>query len=163
MIAIRKAADCDFDEIWSILQEVFSKGDTYVFSPDMQKEEARIVWLEVPVATYVALKNDQIVGTYFIKPNQPGLGSHICNAGYVVETNARGEGIGKVMCEHSLNEAKLMGFKGMQYNFVVSTNLAAIKLWEKCGFSKVGVLRNAYNHKEKGFVDAYIMYQWFDQ
>jgi len=162
MIRIRTATSHDFDEIWPILQEAFSKGDTYVFSPDMPKDEGLIAWMEVPWATYVALKNNQIVGTYFIKPNQPGLGSHICNAGYVVKADARGEGIGKAMCEHSLAEAKLLGFKGMQYNFVVSTNQTAIKLWGKCGFNKAGVLHNAYNHKEKGFVDAYVMYQWFE-
>jgi len=163
MVIIKQATNRDFDEIWSILHETFLTGDTYAFSPDMSKDEGRRLWMETPLATYVVIKEDRIVGTYFIKQNQPGLGSHICNAGYVVRKDARGEGIGKILCEHSLKEAKSFGFKGMQYNFVVSTNKPAIDLWEKCGFSIAGTLHNAYNHKEKGFVDAYVMYQWFDQ
>ncbi|WP_425061321.1 N-acetyltransferase family protein [Sporomusa carbonis] len=107
------------------------------------------------------MENEQVVGTYFLKPNQPGLGSHVCNAGYIVSFKARGKGIGRTMCEHSLKEARTFGFKGMQYNFVVATNEVAVKLWKKCGFNIVGTLHNAFNHKEKGFVDAYIMYQWF--
>ena len=161
MVEIRRATNLDFDEIWSILHDAFSKGDTYSFLPDTSKEEGFHIWMEIPLATYVAIKNQQIVGTYFIKPNQPGLGSHICNAGYVIHSKFRGEGIGRALCEHSLQEAVKFGFKGMQYNFVVSTNRVAVKLWEKCGFNIVGTLQNAFNYKDKGFVDVYVMYQWF--
>jgi len=162
LIEIRRAANQDFEAIWPIIHEVFSKGDTYSFSPDTSKEEGFRIWMDIPLATYVALKNGQIVGTYFIKPNQPGLGAHICNAGYIINSNCRGEGIGRALCEHSLNEAKNLEFKGMQFNYVVSTNRVAVELWKKCGFKIVGTLYNACNHKEKGFVDVYIMYQWFD-
>lgn len=163
MIKIRRAADLDFQEIWPIIHAAFLTGDTYVFSPNTSKEEGFRIWMEIPLATYVAIKDDQIAGTYFIKPNQPGLGSHICNAGYVIGSNFRGEGIGRAMCEHSLKEASAFGFKGMQYNFVVATNHVAVELWKKCGFNIVGTLHNAYNHREKGLVDAYVMYQWFAQ
>jgi len=159
MVSIRRAAASDFTEIWPILHDIFSQGNTYVFPPDTTVEEAYHIWMETPVAIYVALENAQIVGTYFLKPNQPGLGSHVCNAGYAVSSKTRGKGIGQAMCEHSLKEARTLGFKAMQYNFVVSTNQAAVNLWEKCGFNIVGRLPNAFNHKEVGFVDAYIMYQ----
>jgi ribosomal protein S18 acetylase RimI-like enzyme len=160
MLNIRKADASDFAAIWPLLHEVFAKGDTYSFSPAISKEECFHIWMEVPLATYVATDDEQVVGTYFLKPNQPGLGSHVCNAGYAVSAKARGKGIGRAMCEHSLKEARAAGFKAMQYNFVVSTNQTAVKLWERCGFQIVGKLPNAFRHKEKGFVDTYVMYQW---
>ena len=161
MMDIRKAEASDFTQIWEILHETFLQGDTYTFSPDTTKEEAYHLWMEMPLATYVAIKNDQIVGTYFIKPNQPSLGAHVCNVGYVTANKARRKGIGRSMCEHSLEVAKTYGFKAMQYNFVVSTNHSAIELWKKCGFNIVGTLHNAFNHRNVGLVDAYVMYQWF--
>jgi len=160
MIVIRKVEGSDFDRIWTILHEVFQKGDTYAFSPDITREEVFHIWMEIPLNTYVATENDLILGTYFLKPNQPGLGSHVCNVGYAVSANVRGKGIGRLMCEHSLNEAKAYGFKAMQYNCVVSTNQVAVELWKKCGFEIVGTLPKAFNHKEKGLVDAFVMYQW---
>lgn len=161
MINIRRAETKDFAGIWPIIHEAFVKGDTYSFSPDTTKEEGFHLWMELPMATYIAVVKEQIAGTYFLKPNQPGLGSHICNAGYVVNPNFRGTGIGKAMCEHSIKEAISLGFKGMQFNFVVATNQVAVALWQKCGFNIVGVLPNAFNHQEKGFVDVFVMYKWF--
>jgi ribosomal protein S18 acetylase RimI-like enzyme len=161
MIKIRRAETVDFEEIWPIIYEAFMKGDTYSFPPDTSKEEGFHIWMKTPLATYVALENERVVGTFYLKPNQPGLGSHICNAGYVVSSIARGKGIGRCMCEYAIKEAISFGFKGMQYNFVVSTNQVAVELWKKCGFNIVGTLYNAFNHRERGFVDAYIMYKWF--
>ena len=108
---------------------------------------------------YVAVEDGKILGTYYIKSNQPGHGSHVCNAGYIVSTEARGKGIGKTMCLHSLDEAKKLGYKAMQYNLVVSTNKGAVKLWESCGFKIVGTLPKVFNHKELGFVDAFVMFK----
>lgn len=160
---IRKAEKGDFEEIWPILQEVFSKGNTYTFSPNISKEEAFNIWMEIPLVTFVALENHRILGTYYLKPNQPTLGAHVCNAGYAVRYEARGNGIGRRMCLHSLKEARRYGFKGMQYNCVVSTNHAAVELWKKCGFSIAGTLYKAFNHQEEGFVDAFVMYQWLEE
>ena len=103
------------------------------------------------------------MGTYYIKANQPGLGSHVCNCGYMVCADARGKGIGRAMCEHSLVEARKLGFKAMQYNLVVSTNRGAIKLWQDLGFDIIGTLPGAFEHRHKGFVDAFVMYQWIDR
>lgn len=159
MIEIRPATDSDFEEIWLIFSEVVSFGDTYAFSPNTSKLEAYHIWIEVPKVTYIAVKTNQILGTYYIKPNQVGLGRHVCNAGFMVATSARGEGIGKLMGEHSLIEARNFGFKAMQFNFVVSTNQPAIKLWQNLGFQIVGTLPNAFQHQTLGFVDVYVMYQ----
>jgi L-amino acid N-acyltransferase YncA len=159
MIEIRKAVDADWNQIWQIVREVFARGDTYAYSPDMDKEQGYKIWMESPTATYVAVENEEILGTYYIKPNQPGLGAHVCNAGYMVSAKARGKGIGRSMCAHSLKEAVKLGFKAIQYNLVAATNVFAIQLWKDMGFEIIGTLPKAFNHKTKGLVDAHIMYQ----
>jgi L-amino acid N-acyltransferase YncA len=160
MVEIKLAQDAYFEEIWSIIHEDLKKGDTYPFATQTTKAEAFQIWMKHPKATYVACRADEIVGTYYIKPNQPGLGSHVCNAGYMVASKARGQGVGRAMCKHSLHEARQLGFKAMQYNLVVCTNTGAIKLWQDLGFKIIGTLPKAFNHNDKGFVDALVMYQW---
>ena len=159
MIEIRKATDEDWDHIWQIVHEVLSKGETYAYDPNTNKEQGYAIWMESPVATWVAVEQGEILGTYYIKPNQPGLGSHVCNAGYMVSAAARGKGIGRSMCAHSLKEAIRLGFKAMQYNLVAATNIFAIQLWQEMGFDIIGTLPKAFNHKAKGMVDAHIMYR----
>ena len=158
-VEIRKAGPADFEGIWLIFHEIVRKGDTYAFAPDTSKEMAFDIWMEKPTATYIALAAHKILGTYYIKPNQPGLGAHVCNAGYMVSSNARSRGVGRAMCEHSQIEARKLGFHAMQYNLVVSTNKSAIKLWEDLGFSIVGTLPQAFKHRDLGFVDAVVMYK----
>jgi len=162
MITIRKADKLDFDGIWEIFRKVALGGDTYVFDPDISKEEAYSRWMAPYMATYVAVHEEKIVGTYIIKPNQEGLGSHVANGSYMVDSETRGLGIGYKLGEHSLIEAKKAGYKAMQYNMVVSSNKGAIALWEKLGFKIVGQLEKAFNHKELGYIDAYVMYRLLD-
>lgn len=159
MIETRKATDADWNQIWLIVHEAFARGDTYAYPPDTDKEQGYAIWMESPGATYVAVEDEEILGTYYIKPNQPGLASHVCNAGYIVCAKARGKGVGRSMCAHSLKEAIRLGFKAMQYNLVAATNVFAIELWKDMGFEIIGTLPKAFNHKTKGLVDAHIMYQ----
>lgn len=116
--------------------------------------------MELPQETYVALsQDDKILGTYYIKSNQPGLGAHVCNCGYIVSESARGQGVASSMCMHSQQVAVDLGFRAMQYNLVASTNEGAIRLWKKLGFQVVGTLPNAFNNKSAGYVDALVMYK----
>ncbi len=163
MLEIRKATNTDWEALWSIIKEVFLAGNTYPHAPETTKEEAYKAWMLLPTVTYLAMNNNEVAGTYYIKPNQPGLGSHVCNAGYIVDGKARGKGIGHAMCTHSLKEAIKLGFKAMQFNLVVSTNVKAFKLWKDMGFDVIGTLPKAFNHKEEGLVDAYIMYKWLNK
>ena len=156
---IRKASSDDFDTIWPIFHTIVAAGTTYPYAPETSREQARHIWMQAPRATYLLEENGQTLGTYYIKPNQPGLGSHICNCGYMVAPEARGRGLGTRLCLHSLNTAAELGFSAMQFNLVVSTNTVAVRLWKKLGFSHVGTVPKAFNHTEHGLVDAYIMYR----
>lgn len=157
---IREYRESDWPGVLPILEETFRAGDTYAFSPQSTAEEIRKVWIEAPAATFVACEADGLIqGTYFIKANQPGLGSHVCNCGYVVAARAQGRGIAAQMCEHSQAQALAMGFRAMQFNLVVATNTRAIRLWERLGFSVAGRLPGAFNHQRLGFVDALVMFK----
>ena len=159
---IREATEEDFDEIWPIFHEVVSIGDTYAYPPDTSKEEALKIWIQIPWKTFVIEENKKILGTYYIKTNQNGPGDHVCNCGYMVSSAARGKGLATTMCEHSQRMAIELGYKAMQFNFVASTNGGAVRLWDKLGFETVGRLPKAFNHPEKGLVDALVMYKWLE-
>jgi ribosomal protein S18 acetylase RimI-like enzyme len=160
MTEIRPFQPTDWPAVWLILQTTFAAGDTYTFSPQSTETEIHKAWVELPTATFVACNEaGNILGTYFIKPNQPGLGAHVCNCGYVVSTAAQGQGIASQMCEHSQKLAVEMGFRAMQFNFVVSTNTGAVRLWQKLGFEIVGTLPEVFQHQKLGFVDALVMFK----
>jgi len=161
-LQIRKAGASDFTAIWSIFHSVAAGGETYAYDPETTRQQARVIWMEVPAATFVAEQAGTVVGTYYIKANQPGLGSHVCNCGYMVAEAARGKGVATRMCEHSQREAVSMGFKAMQFNLVVATNEGAIRLWRRLGFAIVGTLPRAFRHRRYGFVDALVMYKWLE-
>jgi ribosomal protein S18 acetylase RimI-like enzyme len=160
MLIIRPFISTDWLAVWPILQSTFAAGDTYTFSPQSTEVEIHKAWIELPAATFVACNEvGDIVGTYFIKPNQPGLGAHVCNCGYVVSKAAQDQGIAAQMCEHSQKLAVEMGFRAMQFNFVVATNTGAVRLWQKLGFEIVGTLPGVFQHQKLGFVDAFVMFK----
>jgi L-amino acid N-acyltransferase YncA len=156
---IRAATEADRDAILKIFYEIISAGGTYAFDPEMSREEALAYWFRPDTQAYVAEKDGRIVGTYILGPNQLGPGSHVANAAFMVGSNVRGSGVGRAMAEHCLTEAHRMGFRAMQFNFVVSTNVPAIHLWKQLGFEIVGTLPGAFRHPEKGYVDVYVMYR----
>ena len=160
IIDIKPYEKQDWPGVWQILKPVFRAGETYSFAPDITEKQAQNAWIDMPEATFVAMDSDRnIIGTYYIKRNQPGLGSHVCNCGYVVSADLQKQGIASKMCEHSQQEAVKRNFRAMQYNLVVSTNKGAVRLWEKHGFEIAGTLPGAFRHKNLGFVDAFVMYK----
>jgi len=156
---IRAATRADRDAIWKIFHEILAAGDTYALDPKMSREDALAYWFRADTQTYVAEKDGTVVGTYILRPNQLGPGSHVANAAFIVASNAQGSGVGRAMAEHCLAEARQMGFRAMQFNFVISTNTRAIRLWKKLGFEIVGTLPGAFRHPEKGYVDVHVMYR----
>ncbi len=160
-MTIRKADEKnDYDKIWDIFSNVIQTGDTYVFDSNTPKETLHKHWFADYMDTFVAVdENDEISGTYIIKQNQIDLGNHIANCSYMVNPNFQGKGTGKLLCEHSLQFAKDKGFLGIQFNIVVSTNIGAVKLWQKYGFHIIGTTPKGFRHKELGLVDTYIMFK----
>lgn len=161
-IIIKKATDEDFPAIWEIFHLIVKTGDTVSFAPDTTFEEAKDIWMGHGHYTYKAVLNGLVVGTYNFKPNFSGLGSHVANGSYMVHPDYQGKKIGYQMVTHSLEEAKRQGFKAMQYNLVVATNIFAIKLYQKVGFKIVGQLPKVFNHLQLGYVDAYVMHRFLE-
>ncbi len=127
---------------------------------DITADQAHQAWMTLPAATCVCINDaGDNVGTYFLKANQPGQGSHVCNCGYVVSAAARGLGVASAMCRHSQALAVELGFRSMQFNLVVSTNTVAVRLWQQLGFAIVGTLPEAFRQPTMGHVDAYVMFK----
>lgn len=156
---IRAANPDDRDPIWRIFEPVIRAGDTYTRPRDASREDALAYWFAPGHEVFVAEDAGTVLGTYSLCPNQSGGGSHIANCGYLVAASAEGRGIGRALCEDSLRRAKAKGFRGMQFNFVVSTNERAVHLWQSCGFEIVGRVPGAFAHPTLGYVDALVMYR----
>jgi len=156
---IRTSHSGDADSIWSILEPVIRAGETYTLPREMSRQEALAYWFAPQHEVFVAQPDGQILGTYFLQPNQLGGGSHVANCGYVTAPWATGRGVARAMCAHSLERARERGFQAMQFNFVVSTNERAVALWRSFGFEIVGRLPGAFHHPTAGFVDALVMYR----
>jgi ribosomal protein S18 acetylase RimI-like enzyme len=159
MLTFRQATIEDGDGIWTILQAINARGDAYAYFPDTPKQDMLDYWLAADKHAFVAAHNDEIVGTFWLRDNQPGRGSHIANASYAVSYAHNGLGIGKKMGLFSLDAARSLGYKAMQFNLVVKTNTRAVQLWQNIGFQIIGEIPEAFDHAELGLVNAYIMYQ----
>jgi GNAT superfamily N-acetyltransferase len=150
--------------IWPIFQETVQAGDTLAFPPDCDEQSAREYWLlPAPARVFVAVNdtNGAVVGSSYVKPNQPGLGGHVANAAFMVATSASGHGVGRALAEHAIAWAREANFSAMQFNFVVSTNTRAIALWKNLGFSIIATIPQAFAHQGLGRkVDAFVMHRF---
>lgn len=156
---VRKAEAGDAGAIAAIILPVIRAGTTYALDPGMSEADALAYWLGPDKETFVAEADGAILGTYYMRPNQAGGGSHVANCGYMTSAAATGRGVARRMCEHSLEHARARGYRAMQFNFVVSTNERAVRLWQSLGFKIVGRLPGAFHHPADGDVDALVMYQ----
>jgi ribosomal protein S18 acetylase RimI-like enzyme len=158
-LTIRHAREGDKGAIWRILEPIIREASTYTLPPDMTEQDGLRYWFSLSHEVFVAESEGEIVGTYFIRPNQLGAGAHVANCGYMTAPWAAGRGVARAMCAHSLDHAKSRGFRAMQFNFVVSTNERAVRLWQSFGFEIVGRLPGAFQHPTHGYVDALVMYR----
>lgn len=159
MPKIREAIETDWPAIWALFRAVVAAGDAFAYDEETTEETARKLWFDPPATCCVAEENGLVVGTYFVRPNQPGRGNHVANGGYMVAPEVRGQGLARALCEHSLETARRLGFTAMQFNYVVATNTAAVRVWEACGFAVAGRLPGAFRHKELGLGDVLVMYR----
>jgi L-amino acid N-acyltransferase YncA len=156
---IRAATNGDANAIWAIMEPIIRAGETYTLPRDMDKESALAYWFSAEREVFVAEEQGEIVGTYCLRANQRGGGAHVANCGYMTAVAATGRGVARAMCAHSLDRARERGFRAMQFNFVISTNERAVRLWQSFGFEIVGTLPKAFLHPTHGYVDVYIMYR----
>lgn len=158
-IVIRNALPTDRAAIAKIILPVIRAGETYALDRDLGENAALAYWLGADREPFVAVAGGAVVGTYYLRTNQAGGGRHVCNCGYMVGAGSAGRGVGRGMCEHSLAIARTRGYRAMQFNFVVSTNTRALRLWQSLGFEIVGRLPGAFDHPRSGFVDALVLYR----
>jgi L-amino acid N-acyltransferase YncA len=158
-MTIREATPGDWPAVWAMFRDVAAAGDAFAYDADTPEAVARELWVEPPAAAFVAEDGGEVVGTYFVRPNQPGRGGHVANAGYMVAAAARGRGLAALLCGHSLETARRLGYAAMQFNYVVSTNAAAVRAWEKHGFAVVGRVPRAFRHAKLGLVDVLVMHR----
>jgi L-amino acid N-acyltransferase YncA len=159
-LQIRPFEAADWPAVWALLEPVFRAGETFPHDPAISEAKAQVTWVEQSQAVMVAVDaSGALVGTYYLRPNSLALGAHVANAGYVVAEQARRRGIGSRLCQHSLQAARRLGFRAMQFNLVVSTNSAGIRCWQHNGFQVIGTLPGAFRHRQLGYVDALVMFQ----
>jgi ribosomal protein S18 acetylase RimI-like enzyme len=158
-VNIRPAVASDHDAIWAALEPVIRAGEVYALPRELTRDAALAYWLAAAHEVFVAQLDGRVAGTYYLRVNQLGGGSHVANCGYVTAQDAGGRGVARAMCAHSLDHARARGFRAMQYNFVVATNERAIALWQAMGFAIVGRLPAAFAHPALGDVDALVMYR----
>ncbi|SBV34179.1 putative acetyltransferase [uncultured Sphingopyxis sp.] len=156
---IRPATQADAAAVWAIIEPVIRAGETYALDRDMREGDALAYWFGADKEVFVAEAGGTILGTYYLRANQAGGGAHVCNAGYMTSAAATGRGVARAMGLHSIDHAKARGFRAMQFNFVVGTNVRAIGLWRSLGFEAVGLLPGAFAHPTGGFVDALVMFR----
>lgn len=160
MLSIRAGRPEDKDHVWSILEPVIRAGETYTLPREMSREAALAYWFSGNHEVFVAEEDGAVLGTYFLRANFAGGGAHVANCGYITAGGASGKGVGRAMCAHSLERAKERGFRAMQFNFVVSTNERAVRLWKSFGFDIVGRLPGAFLHPTAGYAEAYVMFRY---
>lgn len=149
----------DAEAVWHLLRNTFRPGDTYAVDPQIDRDDALAMWVGAPAATFVVEDGGVILGTYYIKTNQQGGGAHVCNCGYITAAAARGRGIAEAMCKHSQDSARDLGYRAMQFNLVLASNVGAIRLWTRLGFDTIGQIPQAFSHPTDGYVDAFVMYK----
>jgi GNAT superfamily N-acetyltransferase len=159
MLSIRPVTPQDLATVWSILEPVLRAGETYALARDISEADAMRYWCGPTHRTFLAEEHGKGLGTYYLRANQGGGGAHVANCGYVTALLAQGRGVARRMLDHSLSMARQLGFRAMQFNFVVSTNQRAVDLWLANGFSIAGRLPLAFEHPREGLVDALIMHR----
>ena len=156
---VRPAQAHDDDAIWEIIGPTIRAGETYALPRDMSRADALSYWKSPGHEVFVAEQDGVVLGTYYMRANQRGGGSHVANCGYMTAQEASGKGVARAMWVHSLERARARGFRAMQFNFVVASNERAVALWRSFGFEIVGRLAQAFAHPRLGLVDAVVMYR----
>lgn len=158
-LTIRPITAEEFGLVWPIFEPIIREGKTYSYPPDMRFEQARNTWCAPEKTPFVALDGDTPVGTFYIRANQLGLGDHVANGGFMVAPGQCGKGYGTAMGAAMVEQARAMGYHGMQFNFIVQDNIPSLRIWKRLGFEIVGTVPDAFRHAEKGLMPVHILYR----
>jgi GNAT superfamily N-acetyltransferase len=160
---IRDAVRADIEQLAPFFRAIVAAGETYAYPDGLDDDQIAALWLEPPPGRCVVAVNEdgRIVGSAKMGPNRPGRGAHIATASFMVDPAARGQGVGRALGEEALRWARAQGYRGMQFNAVVETNTAAVRLWQSLGFEIMTTIPEAFNHRRHGLVGLHIMYQRF--
>ena len=159
MSGIRAAEADDWPQIWPIFTEIVGAGETYAYPTDLTSDQARDLWLERPPGATVVLEEEgRILGSAKMGPNRPGRGRHIGTASFMVDAGVRGRGVGRRLAEHVVQWHRDQGYRGIQFNAVVETNAAAVRLWQRLGFRIVGTVPAAFDSRAHGLVCLHVMF-----
>jgi L-amino acid N-acyltransferase YncA len=163
-VQIRNAVGSDWAAIWPFFRDIVTARETYAYDPDLTEEQGRALWMSPsadPLSrTTVAVDDDgTVLGSANMYPNRPGPGSHVASASFMVDSAARGKGVGRLLCEDMIDWATCEGFRAIQFNAVVETNEPAVHLWQELGFSIIGTVPEAFNHPTHGYVGLHVMHR----
>jgi L-amino acid N-acyltransferase YncA len=158
MIRVRPYQPADLQALVAIMNQIVERGDAFVYDAPFTAAQMR-QYIESHSAAYVAVRNDRLVGGYVLRPNQPGRGAHVANATYMVAPDVQGRGIGGLLGEHSLKEARRLGYLAMQFNAVVAGNEPALSLWQRLGFTIIGRIPAAFRRGDGPLEDLCIMHR----
>jgi GNAT superfamily N-acetyltransferase len=158
---IRDARAADWGQIWPFLREIVAAGETYCWPRDTSEDAAREWWMRKPGGRVFVAQDDDgsILGTGDLHPNQLAAGSHVANAGFMVDPRAAGRGVGRALAVHVIDQARASGYLAMQFNAVVETNEWAVHLWRSLGFKILATVPSAFKHPTHGYVGLHVMYR----
>ena len=158
-LVIRPVERRDFARLWPIIEAVIRDGTSNALPREMGADAAVEYWFAPATRVFLAEASDEVLGTYHLRANQQGGGNHVANAGFMTAPHARRRGIARAMAAHALETAMALGFTAMQFNFVVSSNERAVRLWRSLGFVIVGTLPDAFRLPDGRLVDVFVMYR----
>jgi L-amino acid N-acyltransferase YncA len=158
-VDIRVATEEDWPLVWPFFAAVVEAGETYAYPEDMTAETGRALWMEQPPGrTVVAVEAGTVLGSAKMGPNRPGRGAHVATASFMVDPAHGGRGVGRALGLHAVDWARAGGYRAMQFNAVVETNVAAVGLWQSLGFEILATVPEAFDHPRHGLVGLHIMY-----
>ena len=157
---IREATAADWPRIWPFFAQIVAAGETYAYPEGLTEESARPLWMEPP-PSHVAVAEDGgvLLGSVKIGPNRPGRGAHVATASFMVDPAQHGRGVGRALGRYALDRARAAGYRSMQFNAVVETNTAAVRLWRSLGFEILATVPEAFDHARYGLVGLHVMYR----
>jgi GNAT superfamily N-acetyltransferase len=157
---IRPATDDDWSRVFPFFSAIVEDGETYAYPEALTLETARPLWMEpAPWRTVVAVDGDTVLGSAKMGPNRPGRGAHVATASFMVDPAHTGRGVGRALGEHVVAWARDVGYRGIQFNAVVQTNTAAVRLWQSLGFTILTTVPGAFHSRAHGYVGLHVMWQ----